>query len=202
MLGLWAVSGTTWKTRNYAQEGRYAKRRAKQIDAEKARGGAATQRVSIPDGVNLLSSSQVCGRLGLSPKHLSDHKKAGRLVPCMLNGRIYYTGADVARFERDERERAIMLQLRDGRHPIDIALDGHFPLAEVSEVMQRWAQVAGVWIVDAPPGSYARWLERLGLVRLRPSDIRRLIELMLTDPEVMERARRHVARVVGEPAPQ
>lgn len=196
------MSGTTWKTRDYTAQGRYAKRRAKQIETEKARGGAAPQRVNIPDGVNILSTAQVAGRLGLNAQQIAKHHKAGRLVPCTLNGRRYYTGADVARFERDDREHSIMLKLRDGVHPVDIALDGRYPLSEVTEVMERWAKVAGVWIVDAPPGSYARWLERLGLTRLRPADIRRLIELMLTDSEVKEKCRRYVARVVGAPAPE
>lgn len=190
------------KLRDHHTQSQWAKRRAKQEAREqKATGGAPNQRVSVPDGINLLSSAQVCGRLHLNTYQLAQHHKAGRLVPCMLNGRRYYTGADVARFERDDREHSIMLKLRDGVHPVDIALDGRYPLDEVTAVMEQWAKVAGVWIVDAPPGSYARWLERMGLTRLRPSDIRRLIELMLTDPDVRAKARGYVARVVGEPAP-
>lgn len=106
-----------------------------------------------------------------------------------------FTRRDLQRWHDGETEAAIVKALHEGQNPIDIYLSnpGRFRLEHVLDVLRKWAQLAGVWIVEGPRGSYTRWLQRMNLIRVTPRNLRRFLELLLVDPEIAERLRVHVA---------
>lgn len=117
----------------------------------------------------------------------------GALTPARYGKGCVYTRRDLERYRRNWREAAIVEALVNGAHPLDLYLEdrGRFPLKEVTRVMGEWAKVTGVWLVEGPRGSYARWLQRFDLVRCSPRELRRLVEALLRDPVVGERVRLH-----------
>jgi hypothetical protein len=160
------------------------------------RGGAA-KLDSIVDGEEFLSAEQVASQCGVTTDLVYMHVRRGHLCPGKISAQMVFTRRDVARWKGLRAELAITAELEKGSNPIDIYLDagGAFTLEDVLTVLPRWARLAGLWVVEGPRGSYARWLARLNLVRMTPRHLRRLIELLLTDPYVRER----VQVVVGAP---
>jgi hypothetical protein len=114
----------------------------------------------------------------------------GQLCPAKLGSQLVFTRRDVERWRSWKDEHAIVDELARGAHPLDVYLRGKgaWRLEQVTRVMVGWARLAGVWVVEAPRGSYARWLDRMGLDSLTPKAMRRLIELLLTDEYVRRRA--------------
>lgn len=127
--------------------------------------------------------------------------QAGTLAPAKVGGRAIYTRADVLRWRSRLREVRVTRELQAGRHPVDIYLEaaGDLSLEEVTEAMAKWAKLTGAWIVEGPRGSYARWLERLGLTTVTPRQLRRLVELLLGDDYVRRMVR--VSPMAGAAAP-
>ena len=121
----------------------------------------------------------------------------GKLHPAKLGRRLFFTRSEVVAWHRErrgegeklEREKAMIARFQEGAHPVDVYLETEgATLKQVLAVMHDWGAVAGVWIVEGPRGSYARWLQRVGLVELRPRDTRRVIEMLLVDPYVAKLA--------------
>lgn len=145
-----------------------------------------TKRIIVPCP-QLLFEREVCDRLGLTRAQLRAWEKKGALTPARVERLVLYTLADVRDFETGERERCIMSMLNAGRHPCDICFEQGYRPEEVARTLDTWGKLSGYWIVEGPPGSYARWLERFGLVRFTPKLLRRLIELLLTDAYVQKK---------------
>lgn len=147
------------------------------------------KRLRVPCS-QLLCEREVCDRLGLTRAQLRTWEKKGALTPARVEGLVLYTLADVRDFETGARERLMMSMLNDGIHPCDICFEQGYRPQEVARTLETWGKLAGYWIVEGPPGSYARWLQRFGLLRFTPKLLRRLIELLLTDSYVQQKLRR------------
>jgi hypothetical protein len=135
---------------------------------------------------------------GVSLEVLSRQTRNKNLTPAALNGRegLVYTRRDLERFKRRkvDREKHIVDALQQGLGPVDAYYFAHerdpsVTLKQVIDVTRAYAEIAGLWIMEGPPGSYARWLERMGLVSLKPKHLRRIIEALLVDPHCGEVAK-------------
>lgn len=157
-----------------------------------------TDAARIVDGRNFFDAQQAAAFLGISLQMLYRQTRNKNLTPAALNGRegLVYTRRDLERFKRRkvDRERHIVDALRQGLGPVDAYYFAHerdpsVTLKQVIDVTHAYAEIAGLWIMEGPPGSYARWLERMGLVSLKPKHLRRIIEALLLDPHCGELAR-------------
>ena len=150
-----------------------------------------------PDGRELLSPQQVADLLDTPKRTIMTAAQRGKLHPARLGRRLYFTRSEVVAWHKErrgegeklEREKVMIERFQQGAHPVDVYLetDGA-TLKQTLATMHDWAAAAGVWIVEGPRGSYARWLLRVGLVELRPRDMRRVIEMLLADPYVAKLA--------------
>lgn len=154
--------------------------------------------VPDPDGRELLSPQQVSELLDTPKRTIMTAAQRGKLHPAKLGRRLYFTRSEVVAWHRErrgegeklEREKAMIARFEQGAHPVDVYLQTEgATLKQTLATMHDWAAVAGVWIVEGPRGSYARWLQRVGLVELRPREMRRVIEALLADP--------YVAKIAG-----
>ena len=151
-----------------------------------------------PDGRELLSTTQAAALLD-TPRHtILTAAQRGKLHPAKLGRRLIFTRSELVAWHRErrgegeklEREKAMIVRFEEGAHPVDVYLETEgATLKQVLATMHEWAGVAGVWIVEGPRGSYARWLQRVGLVELRPRELRRVLEAVLADP--------YVAKIAG-----
>ena len=145
---------------------------------------------AIIDGKEFLSSEQVAALEKVTPAVVAQAVTRGQLCPGRLGSYSVFTRRDVLRWHKarlaSERDVAITRELVRGRDPIDIYLqaDGRYSLDQVAKVMLKWAKLTGLWVIEGPRGSYARWLQRLGLVEVTPRMLRRLVELLLADSYV------------------
>lgn len=165
----------------------------------KQRGGPLKPRVMpVPDGKELLSPQQAAELLDTPIRTLLTAAQRGHLHPAKFGRRLVLTRSEVVAWHRErrgegdklEREKAMIARFQEGAHPVDVYLETPgATLKETTATMHEWARVAGVWIVEGPRGSYARWLQRVGLLELRPRDMRRVIEALLVDPYVASVAR-------------
>jgi hypothetical protein len=150
-------------------------------------------------GAANLTAAQVAVVLGCSESRVKGLVADGRLHPVNLGpgprGGFVFARSDVARHKRSECEHDVAKQLEQGRHPLDVYFeaDGRYSLDDVHAAMNRWAKLTGCWIIEAPRGSYARWLERMGLTSITPRQLRRLLEALLGDPTIGQRARSYLA---------
>lgn len=111
-----------------------------------------------------------------------------------IGHRVFYTRADLVRY-RERRYQADLAEgFQRGVSPVDLylAAPGRLRLEDVTATMHEWAQLAGVWLIEGPRGSYARWLQRIGVTAVTPRELRRLIELLLLDSELCKRCRIHL----------
>lgn len=149
----------------------------------------------VPDGRQLLSSAQASDYLGVPQDTLMHAALRGALTPARYGtrqrGELIYTRADLDRFQSRSHERAIVEALERGEAPITAYLSsaGAIHLRDLARVIHDWARVASYWVVQQPPGSYARWLQRLGLLRVHTTDLRRMIEALCTDDDFARKAR-------------
>ena len=109
-------------------------------------------------------------------------------------GFLLFARSDLDRYRSELRELELTEAFVRGEHPIDVFMRTHgkYPLKEVNRVMLEWAKLTGVWLVEAPRGSYARWLSRMGLTSITPRALRRLVEALLTDARVADVARSYL----------
>lgn len=142
------------------------------------------------DGREFLSSDQVATLTGVSADLIRQAVVRGQLCPGKVGTQLVFTRRDVERWRSWKEEHAIVSELVRGAHPVDVYLRGKgaWKLEQVTRVMLGWAKLAGMWVIEAPRGSYARWLDRMGLDELTPRAMRRLVELLLTDDYVRRRA--------------
>lgn len=151
--------------------------------------------ISACDGKSNLSAQQAAHFLGCSLNHVHHLAGGGHLHPVRVAGVLVFARTDLARYRRVELELEIAKALQAGTHPLDVffSASGRYNMRDVEQCMRDWSKLTGCWIVEAPRGSYARWLERTGVERVSPRQLRRLIEGMLTDPVLAEHARRYFA---------
>lgn len=153
----------------------------------------------MPDGKELLSTRQASELLDTPIHTLLTAAQRGKLHPAKLPGRrLIFTRSEVVAWHRErrgegeqlQREKAMCARFTEGAHPMDVYLETEgATLKETLAVLKAWAPLAGVWLVEGPRGSYARWLQRVGLIELRPREMRRVIEALLADS--------YVAKVAG-----
>jgi len=160
--------------------------------------GVAAKLDSIVDGVEFLSAEQVASQCGSSTDLVYHATKRGFLCPGKIGTQFVYTARDVSRWRALRSEHAITSELQKGSHPVDVYLEGGnaWSLDDVTTVLHRWAKLTGAWVIEGPRGSFARWLQRLGLVRITPRQMRRVIELLLADAYVRQRAELAVTDLV------
>lgn len=145
---------------------------------------------AIVDGKEFFSSEQVAQFEKVTPQVVAQAVTRGQLCPGRLGSYSIFTRRDVLRWHKQRRaseiEVGITRELSKGVDPLSIYLqaDGLYSLEQVAKVMLKWSKLTGLWIIEGPRGSYARWLERLGLVEVTPRMLRRVVELLLADAYV------------------
>lgn len=146
---------------------------------------------SLCDGKNFLNSAQAATYLKTTQEAIRQITMRGGLCPARLGRDAVFTRGDLDRYRGNARELAIAKLLVDGAHPLDVYLDsgGKYPMREVVRVLHEWSRLSGVWLVEGPRGSYARWLARLGLMRCTPRELRRVVEYLCADQLVGARVR-------------
>lgn len=139
---------------------------------------------ALCDGVELLDSAQSCGYLGISQDALRQAVTRKLLNPAKIGPLLVFTRRDLQRYRDREEAYEITAALTRGEHPLAIYLEGRgrFSLEEVTAALHDWAKLTGAWVIEGPRGSFARWLDRLGLPRITPRELRRVIEVLLRDP--------------------
>jgi len=162
-----------------------AKKTAKKKRPTTRAGNLSLPQVAVTLGLSVSRVAQLCAEKKLHPVNLGNGPGGGLL----------FARSDVARFKRSDCETDVAKGLAVGMHPLDIyfAADGRYSLRDVEASMQDWARLTGCWVIEAPRGSYARWLERMQLTSITPRQLRRLIEALLGDPAIGERARSYLA---------
>lgn len=146
-----------------------------------------------------LTLPQVAVALGVSTSRVGQLVQEQKLHPVNLGngpgGGLVFARSDVARHKRSQCELDVARELEQGRHPLDVYFeaDGRYSLADVHAAMDEWAQLTGCWVIEAPRGSYARWLERMGLTSISPRQLRRLIEALLGDATIGNHVRSYLA---------
>jgi excisionase family DNA binding protein len=150
---------------------------------------------SVCDGAVNFTVAQAAEYLHVPQNRVHKWVSDGRLHPVRVSGHLIFARTDLDRQTRTDIELELSRHFAAGDHPLDayFLLDGRVQLRDVHRVLLDWARVTGVWIVEGPRGSYARWLQRFGLVRVSPRALRRVIEALLVDQEVGERIRRYFA---------
>lgn len=143
------------------------------------------------DGDQNFSLPQAARWLQISQEAVYQLVSVRKLFPCKIGGQLLFSRGDLDRYRHVDAENEITKALVAGAHPLDIYFEaqGRHRLSVVERVMKDWAKLTGVWIVEGPRGSYARWLERFGLTRVPPKALRRFIEAMLVDAELAPRVR-------------
>ncbi len=150
---------------------------------------------SVCDGKKNLDCAGACRYLHVSENALYQLVKENRLHPVHVKGALVFARSDLERYRGEKQELELTKAFMDGRHPLDVfyEADGRYPLKEVNRVMYEWARLTGVWLIEAPRGSFARWLARMQLTQISPRSLRRLVEAMLTDVEIGKFCRVHLA---------
>ena len=146
---------------------------------------------AICDGSNNFSLGQAADFLQRSRQAVYHLTSQRQLHPVRVQGQLVFSRGDLDRYRRTELEVEVARQLTDGVHPLDIYFEaqGRYPLTEVERVMREWARLTGVWVIEGPRGSYARWLERFGLMSVPPRALRRFFEALLVDKDLEDKVR-------------
>lgn len=149
---------------------------------------------SICDGRENLDAAQAARYLRIPPEKIYGLVREKALNPVKLNTLLVFARGDVDRCAREQREFELTKAFMEGKHPLDVYYenDGRFPLREIDRTLKEWAKLTGIWLVEAPRGSYARWLTRMKLDSVSPRLLRRLLEALLTDPEIDRAARAYL----------
>lgn len=151
----------------------------------------------ICDGIEIFDAKQAAAFLEISPDALRKATERQALYPGKIGHRVLYTRADLLRHKERRYEAELTEGFQRGVPPVDLYLEapGKLRLEDVTAVMHEWARLAGVWLIEGPRGSYARWLQRLGVTSVTPRELRRVIELLLLDSDVCRRSRVHLDTV-------
>ena len=150
----------------------------------------------VCDGSTNLSVAQAAVYLRCTQNKVHRLTCDGRLHPVRISGHLVFARSDLERHIRAADEHEITTRLQAGEHPLDVyfTFDGHVPLKEIERVLHEWARLTGIWLIEAPRGSYARWLQRFELLRVTPRGLRRFIEAMLVDEALGARVREYLTR--------
>lgn len=134
----------------------------------------------MPDGAELLSSQDAARLIGAPQHTLHKWVERGYIHPARFGRELIFTRAQVVALRDATFDREIARLLQEGVPPLEIwtQLPNATP-ADVVRVLKSWARLAGVWIVEMPPGSYARWLARFKLTKFGAPQLRRAIERLL-----------------------
>ncbi len=148
----------------------------------------------VPDGLQFLNSDQAAHEYDLKPDTIRKLANRGVLTPARFGAErkeMIFTRADLERYTRNASELAIVEALERGEGPITafLAAAGKVKLRELGNIVNEWARVSSYWLVQGPPGSYARWLQRLGVLRVHTTDLRRVIETLIADDVTATKAR-------------
>lgn len=160
-------------------------------------GRKPTAATGLVDNVQFFDTEHAAKRLKITKEYCLQLGQRGLLTPGRVGTTegLVYTLADLQRYltreRKEHRERRVLELLQQGLHPVEVFFrlepEG-IKLSHVIKVLHQWVKLGGIWVVEGPPGSYARWLDRVGLSRLTPRNLRRLVEHMLSDPATAERA--------------
>lgn len=142
------------------------------------------------DGVQFFSSRQAAKYLDVGASAIANYRTAERLSPALIGRHPVYTLADLKRHKHLEAtlKKRVFAELKAGRSPVDVVIDLDVDPEKVGRWVVSFAKLAKYWLVESPRGSYGRWLEARGLVELTPRQLRRVIELLVSDPLVQEKA--------------
>ncbi|HKY36472.1 MAG TPA: helix-turn-helix domain-containing protein [Polyangiaceae bacterium] len=137
----------------------------------------------VCDGETNYSVAQAALYLRCTQNKMHKLASEGRLHPVRICGHLVFARSDLERQRRSELELELTKRFMAGDHPLDvyIDLDGRAALRDVERVLHDWAKLTGIWLIEAPRGSYARWLQRFDLVRVTPRALRRFLEAMLVE---------------------
>lgn len=143
------------------------------------------------DNIELFDAKGAAAFLAVPLTTISGATAQKLLTPAKKFGRLLYTRRDLEQYGKVGDEQLIAERLQAGEHPVDIYLSLHTRLriADVLRVTKTWAEMNGMWLIQAPPGSYARWLHRMNLTHIRPHHLRRVIEACLLDAHTVQVAR-------------
>lgn len=146
---------------------------------------------SICDGARNFTVAQAAIRLAVPQNRVHKLVHEGRLHPVRVSGHLIFSRSDLERHRRTALELDLAQRFTRGDHPLDVYLEaeGKVAMRDVERVLRDWARLTGVWLVEGPRGSYARWLQRFGLLRVSPRALRRFVEAMLVDQDMGERVR-------------
>lgn len=161
-------------------------------------GRKPTAATGLVDNRQFFDTEGAAKRLQITTEYCLKLAQRGLLTPGRAGTTegLVFTLADLQRYltreRKEHRERRVLELLQRGMHPVDVFFELEpegIKLAHVIKVLHQWVKLGGIWVIEGPPGSYARWLERMQLARLTPRNLRRLIEHMIADPSTAERAR-------------
>lgn len=161
------------------------------------KGRKPTAATPFVDNRQFFDTEGAARRLKITTDYCMKLAQRGLLTPgrAGTSEGLVFTLADLQRYltreRKEHRERRVLELLQQGKHPVDVFFELEpegIKLAHVVRVLHQWVKLGGIWVIEGPPGSYARWLERMNLARLTPRNLRRLIEHMLSDPSAAERA--------------
>lgn len=142
------------------------------------------------DGVQFFSSRQAAKYLDVGATAIANYRTMGRLSPGLIGRHPVYTLADLDRHKNKEQtiQARVFAELKAGRSPVDVVLELDADPAKVGRWVGQYAKLSRLWLVETPRGSFGRWLEARGLTEFTPRQLRRVIELLATDPLVQEKA--------------
>jgi hypothetical protein len=134
----------------------------------------------VPDGDQFLSSYQAAQLCNVKLATLTKWTQLGYLHPARFGTEHIFTRAEILAVRNEQTDRQIGKLLAEGVAPTEVwERLPHVSIDRVVRVLRSWARLSGYWVVEAPPGSYARWLSRFGLTRCTARDLRRHIERLL-----------------------
>lgn len=149
---------------------------------------------ALADGKNIFTLEQAADYCRATTAALQQASQRRMLRPAVVHGAYFFTRRDLDTYAQEVKELEIIQRLQNGQHPVDIVLEMRsVRIRDVNIVMDEWARAAGMWIVEGPPGSYARWLERFGITTCNPRLIRRVLEACLLDDYVATLCRAKLA---------
>lgn len=146
---------------------------------------------SICDGKLNLSGAQAALFLQISPPALYELVQRELVHPVHIGRGLVFARSDLEHYRRWRAEVEIVRGLEAGVPPIEL-FDrqlGRYRLRDIHRILQDWAKLQAIWLVETPRGSFARWLKRFGLTSLSARSFRRLCEALLVDPELGAKVR-------------
>ncbi len=146
---------------------------------------------SICDGKVNLTATDAALFLQLSPPALYELVQRELLHPVHIGRSLAFARSDLDHYRRWRAEVEIVRGLESGLPPIELfdRQYARYRLRDIQRVLQDWAKLQSIWLVETPRGSFARWLKRFGLPSLSARSFRRLCEALLVDPEIGDKVR-------------